>query len=56
MENIFPVRIVAEHGVLNAENLLKHKTLQIGLSEVDQVFFDKNSYVILDYGKEYSGV
>ena len=55
MENIFPVRIVAEHGVLNAENLLKHKTLQIGLSEVDQVFFDKNSYVILDYGKEYSG-
>lgn len=55
MENIFPVRIVAESGVANSDNLLKVKQLQIGLDEANLASFSKGAYVILDFGKELSG-
>ena len=55
MENIFPVRIIDEHGVDNADNLLKTKVLQIGLNEKDLAVFHSGSHIILDFGKELSG-
>ena len=55
MENIFPVRIIDEHGVDNADNLLKTKVLQIGLNEKDLAVFHGGSHIILDFGKELSG-
>jgi len=54
-EYIFPIGLVACRGVSGAENLLKKHTLQIGLTEQITSVFEKDSYVILDFGKEMCG-
>ena len=51
----FPAKIVAEQGVLNPENLLKKQPLQIGISEKILTNLEKNSHIILDFGKEMCG-
>ncbi|MBE6885770.1 MAG: alpha-L-rhamnosidase [Ruminococcaceae bacterium] len=54
-EHIFPVHIVGEELAENSQNLLKKQTLQIGLAETCISTFEKDGYVILDYGKEMCG-
>ena len=54
-EFLYPVRIVAHQGVSDPENLLKKQSLQIGISETKTVSFEKDGYVILDFGKELCG-
>lgn len=55
-EYITPVRIVAKHSAVeNAEALLCKKPLQIDVREDEYAFFPKDSFVILDFGKEYQG-
>ena len=57
-EIVFPVRIVATYGdVMGAENLLKHKPLQITIAERDCTVLrngedGEDAAVILDFGKE----
>lgn len=57
-KNIFPVKIISSGGnVVNAEELLKEKILQITTNEPDCMVLsnmtaDKNAYVIFDFGKE----
>lgn len=55
--NIYPVKITAKsEGIKNAETLLQEKRLQIGLSEPDTVQIKGGGYLILDFGREQSGV
>ena len=51
----FPKKIVKASGVECKENLLKKQRLQIDLSEPCLAKFKKNSYVVLDFGKEMRG-
>ena len=55
MQYIFPKRIISSQGVENVQSLLREKTLQIGLNELDLAVMQENAYIILDYGKELSG-
>ncbi|MBQ7948247.1 MAG: hypothetical protein IJ284_00655 [Clostridia bacterium] len=56
MKYVNAVRIVYTQGSIeNAENLLKEKTLQIGLVEPNVCVMRGRSCVILDFGKEVSG-
>ena len=55
MQYIFPKRIISSQGVENVQSLLREKTLQIGLNELDLAVMQENAYIILDYGKEWSG-
>ena len=48
-------RIVYSENVENGEALLKEKTLQIGLNEIDCAVLRGKGCVILDFGKELSG-
>ncbi len=60
-ENIFPVSVVTSHGyTYNEDALLKQKKLQITTNETDTFILTnkkskKNSYIILDFGKEIHG-
>ncbi|MBQ7045560.1 MAG: alpha-L-rhamnosidase [Clostridia bacterium] len=54
-EYIFPTRIVKFENASNVEHLLKKVPLQIGTSDTEYAVFEKNSYVILDYGTELCG-
>lgn len=51
----YPVRIVEHKNVVNTQNILKKKSLQIGISEKFLTNFEKNSHIILDFGKEIGG-
>ena len=53
--HILPVNIARHHQVLGADNLYSKKPLQIGLSEVKTTIFEKDSHIILDFGKEMCG-
>lgn len=55
MNCIYPVKIVMQEGVENAEALLNKKALQIGLGERNLAVFKGKAYVVLDFGKETSG-
>ena len=48
-------RIVYSENLENGEALLKEKTLQIGLNEIDCAVLRGKGCVILDFGKELSG-
>ena len=54
-EYIYAKKISFEQGVVNADNLLIKKELQIGLSETKTTVFKTNGAVILDFGKEICG-
>lgn len=60
-DNIFPENILLTSGnVIDSENLLKKKTLQITTEENDccvlsNIDSDSNAFILLDYGKEYNG-
>ncbi len=60
-ENVFPVAIVSKNGLVQNENcILKEKTLQITTSEDDFLLLQnknliKNSYIVIDFGKELHG-
>lgn len=54
-EFIFPRRIVEIRCREGGENLLKKQILQIGLAETVTTVFEKDDYVILDFGKEMCG-
>lgn len=56
MQYLKAVKIIHTEGeVLNAENLLKEKPLQIGLNEPDVCEMKGKASIILDFGKEVSG-
>lgn len=50
-----PVAVTAQHGVQNAQALLKKQPLQIGLDEREVATLHRGSHLILDYGKELCG-
>ncbi len=52
---VFPKKIVKCENVVSSEFLLIKKPMQIGLSEPTNAVFSKNSYIILDFGKEMNG-
>ena len=54
-ETFFPTRIVKYENATNVEHLLKKVPIQIGTSDTQYAVFEKDSYVILDYGKEMCG-
>ena len=54
-EFLFPTRIIEYENAQNIQNLLKKQPLQIGLSETKTSLFEKQGYVILDFGKEMCG-
>lgn len=60
-ENIFPVSVVTSFGdIVNADILLKKKALQITTNEENTAVLSngrtgKNSYILLDFGKELHG-
>ncbi len=51
---VYPEKIICCAGAEGANNLLKRKPLQIGLSEIDTTVFE-GGYIILDFGKEMNG-
>ena len=51
---IFPKKVVL-HENANIENLLKKQPLQIGLDERNTSLFEKDSFIVLDFGVEISG-
>ncbi len=55
MKYIFPNKIIEAKKVKNADLLLKNKSLQIGLNEIELTTFIEGSYVVLDYAKEMCG-
>lgn len=42
-------------SVMNAESLLRERTLQVGFSDNDAIILKGKTYLILDFGKELSG-
>lgn len=54
-EILFPVKVVACAGVEDEKNLLKKKTLQIGLTEQVVSKVCDGGYLILDFGTELCG-
>ncbi len=54
-EIVFPKRIVLHENVKNPENLLKKKALQVDRDDKKTSFFEKGSFVILDFGLEMCG-
>ena len=54
-EFLLPKKIKALKNVENAEDLFVKKDLQIGLAETSVTVFEKNGYVILDFGREICG-
>ena len=53
-EYIFPKKIVLG-ACETSGNLLKKQPLQIGLAEQETSLFEKDSFVVLDFGKEMNG-
>jgi len=54
-EFIFPKKIVELHCANDAKKLLKKQSLQIGLNERCTTAFEKDDFIILDYGQELCG-
>ena len=54
-EHVFPRRILEIRCREGEGNLLKKQTLQIGLAETVTTLFEKDDYVILDFGMEMCG-
>ena len=55
-EFLFPKRIVDfSKTVVNPENLLKEKELQIATCEDNLTYFNCGDFIILDFGEEYYG-
>ena len=55
-EYILPTRIFAvSDNVSSADNLLIEKDLQVGLIETQTCTVKGKGFIVLDFGKEYSG-
>lgn len=52
---ILPKRIVISKNIKNEKNLFCAKPIQIGLNENKLTVLKKNSYIVLDFGKELCG-
>ncbi len=54
-EYLFPSKIIKFENAQNTKNLLQKQDLQISIAEAHVTIFEKDSYVILDFGKELCG-
>ncbi|MBQ7374010.1 MAG: family 78 glycoside hydrolase catalytic domain [Clostridia bacterium] len=52
---IYPKKIIDGRNFVNAKNLLKQKSMQIGLNEPELTTIENGGYVVLDFGKEICG-
>ena len=55
MQYIYPIKILAAEGAENTAALLKKQPLQIGLGACELTKLSGHGYLLLDFGKEYSG-